>query len=32
MPHSILNLADPFENENGSEDEFQRGFGACNPR
>ena len=32
MPHSILNLADPVENENGSEGEFQSGFGACNLR
>ena len=30
MPHSILNPADPVENENGSEDEFQSVFGACN--
>ena len=30
MPHIILNPADPVENENGSEDEFQSGFGACN--
>ena len=30
MPRSILNPADPGENENGSEDEFQSGLGACN--
>ena len=30
MPYSILNPADPVENENGSEDEFQSVFGACN--
>ena len=30
MPNSILNPADPVENENGSEGEFQSVFGACN--
>ena len=30
MLHSILNPVDLVENENGSEDEFQSGFGACN--